>query len=84
MQQTVDALTKDQTTADVDSATILVSGSSYSFSSVAVTLGVLTVADVDVAMTAAYGSSSCYSSAADLEITEVDAVAVATICAANC
>ena len=66
--------------------TTLVSGSSYFFSAVAVTLGVQTVADADVAMTAAYGSSSCYSSVADLETTEVAMVAdvAATICAANC
>lgn len=66
--------------------TILVSGLSYFFSAVAVTLGVQTVADADVAMTAAYGLSSCYSSVADLETTEVVMVAdvAATICAANC
>lgn len=66
--------------------TTLVSGLSYFFSAVAVTLGVLTVADADVAMTAAYGLSSCYSSVADLETTEVAMVAdvAATICAANC
>ena len=67
-------------------ATTLVSGLSYFFSAVAVTLGVLTVADADVAMTAAYGLSSCYSSVADLATTEVVTVAdvAATICAANC
>lgn len=66
-------------------ATIHVSGLSYFFSAVAVTLGVLTVVDADVAMTAAYGSSSCYSSVADSETTEaVIAVDVAaTICAAS-
>ena len=71
---------------DADLATILVSGLSYFFSAVAVTLGVLTVADADVAMTAAYGSSSCYSSVAASATTEAEtAVDVdATICAANC
>ena len=66
--------------------TTLVSGSSYFFSAVAVTLGALTVADADVAMTAAYGSSSCYSSVADLETTEAEITVdvAATICAANC
>ena len=70
---------------DADLATTLVSGSSYFFSAVAVTLGVLTVADAD-AMTAAYGLSSCYSSVADLATTEVETTAdvAATICAANC
>ena len=69
---------------DVDSETILVSGSSYFFSAVVVTLGVLTV--VDVAMTAAYGLSSCYSAVADLVVLEVATTAdvAATICAANC
>ena len=69
---------------DADLATTLVSGLSYFFSAVAVTLGVLTAADV--AMTAAYGLSSCYSSVVDLETTEVamDADVDATICAANC
>lgn len=92
MQQTVDAVvnvTKDQdadVVLDSDSVTTLVSGSSYFFSAVAVTLGVQTVADADVAMTAAYGSSSCYSSVADLEATEAETTAdvAATICAANC
>ena len=74
--------------AAADLETTLVSGSSYFFSAVAVTLGVQTVADADVAMTAAYGLSSCYSSVVDLETTEVAMVAVAdvaaTICAANC
>ena len=71
---------------DADLATTLVSGSSYFFSAVAVTLGALTVADADVAMTAAYGSSSCYSSVADLETTEAEITVdvAATICAANC
>ena len=69
---------------DVDLETILVSGSSYFFSAVVVTLGVLTV--VDVAMTAAYGLSSCYSAVADLVVLEVATTAdvAATICAANC
>jgi hypothetical protein len=71
---------------DADLETTLVSGSSYFFSAVAVTLGVQTVADADVAMTAAYGSSSCYSSVADLEATEAEIAVVedATTCAANC
>ena len=68
--------------------TTLVSGLSYFFSAVAVTLGVLAVADADVAMTAAYGLSSCYSSVADSEtavvLTVADADVAATICAANC
>ena len=66
--------------------TTLVSGLSYFFSAVAVSLGVLAVADADVAMTAAYGLSSCYSSVADLEIAEAETAAdvAATICAANC
>ena len=70
MQQTVDAVvnvTKDQDVVvvlDLVSVTTLVSGSSYFFSAVAVTLGVQTVADADVAMTAAYGSSSYYSAVA--------------------
>ena len=70
---------------DADLATTLVSGSSYFFSAVAVTLGVQTVADAD-AMTVAYGLSSCYSSVADLEATEAETTAdvAATICAANC
>ena len=80
MQQTADALTKDQT--DVDAETILVSGLSYFFYAVAVILGVLAVADV--AMTAACGSSSCYSSVVVLATQEAAAVADATICAANC
>lgn len=68
----------------MDSETILVSGLSYFFSAVAVTLGVLTVADV--AMTAAYGLSSCYSAVADSVATEAETTAdvAATICAANC
>ena len=63
--------------------TILVSGSSYFFSAVAVTLGVLTVVDADVAMTAAYGLSSCYSSVVALATTEAVADVDATICAAS-
>ena len=67
-------------------ATTLVSGSSYFFSAVAVTLGVQTVVDADVAMTAAYGLSSCCSAVADSVATEAETTAdvAATICAANC
>lgn len=69
---------------DADLETTLVSGSSYFFSAVAVTLGVQTV--VDVAMTAAYGLSSCCSAVADSVATEAEITAdvAATICAANC
>ena len=66
---------------DADLETILVSGSSYFFSAVAVTLGVLTV--VDVEMTAAYGLSSCYSAVVALEATEADADVDATTTATN-
>ena len=88
MQQTVDAdanVTKDLTDVDAVLETILVSGLSYFFSSVAAVE--ITEADAD-ATTAVSGSSSCYSSAADGE-TMAEAVAVitadvaATICAAK-
>ena len=84
MQQTVDVvvLTKDQTDADVDLdldlATILVSG--LSCFSYAVEEMAADLIAVDVEMTA-YGLSSCYSSAVDVEVLEVDVVAVATIAA---
>lgn len=80
MQQTADAsVTKDQ---DADAITILVSGSSYFFYSVEITLGVQAAAVTDVVVTtAACGSSSCYSSVVASATPEVDAVAVATIAA---
>lgn len=82
MQQTADAVTKDQMDAVLDVETILVSGLSYFFYSAETTAGVLTVADADATI-AASGSSSCCSSVAALETTEAAAVADATITATN-
>jgi len=78
VQQTAVAVaeTKDQTVVDVDSETILVSGSSYFFYAVAETAGVLTA--VDAAMTACGSSSYCSAVAALAETTEIAADADAT------
>lgn len=74
MQQTADVDAKEQIMVDADLETILVSGSSYFFYSVAD--AVLTVADV--AMTAACGLSSYCSAVAVSEATEVEMDADAT------
>lgn len=92
MQQTVDAVanvTKDQDVVvvlDLASETTLVSGLSYFFCSAAATAGAETVVDADATI-AVSGSSSYSSSVADSVLAEAemvaDAVADATICAAN-
>ena len=92
MQQTVVAVvnaTKDQDAVvvlDSDLVTTLVSGSSYFFCSAAAIAGVETVVDADATI-AVSGSSSCSSAVADSVLAEAemtaDAVADATICAAN-
>ena len=92
MQQTADAdasVTKDQdadVVLDSDLVTTLVFGSSYFFCSAAEIAGAETVADADATI-AVSGSSSYSSSVADSVLAEaemvVDAVADATICAAN-
>lgn len=86
MQQTADAVanvTKDQTVVDLE--IILVSGSSYFFSSVAEITGVQDAA-MAVVMTAVSGSSYSFSSAAvtagDSDAAAVDAT-TATMTATN-
>ena len=71
----------------MDLETTLVSGSSYFFCSAAEIAGAETVVDVDATI-AVSGSSSYSSAVADLAetavvLTAADAVADATICAAN-
>ena len=92
MQQTVDAVanvTKDQDVVvvlDSDLVTTLVSGSSYFFCSAAAIAGAETVVDADATI-AVSGLLSYSSAVADSVLAEaemvVDAVADATICAAN-
>ena len=92
MQQTVDAVvnvTKDQDVVvvlDLDSETTLVSGLSYFFCSAAAIAGAETVVDADATI-AVSGLLSYSSAVADSVLAEaemvVDAVADATICAAN-
>lgn len=86
MQQTADAVaeTKDLMDVDVDLETILVSGSSYFFYSVAATAGAEIVVDADATI-AVSGLSSCCSAVADLEATEAETAAdvAATTVATN-
>lgn len=88
MQQTADAVanvTKDQMV--VDSEIILVSGLSYSFSSVVVTDAVLHAVDLDVAMTAvsglSYFSSAAAATVGDLDVATAVDVMTATMVATN-
>lgn len=78
MQQTVAvaAETKDLTDVDADLETTLVSGLSYFFYAVVVT--VLVPAAVDVAMTVAFGLSSCCSAVVALAVPEADVDATTT------
>ena len=85
MQQTADAVANVTKDLVVDSETILVSGSSYFFCSVAAIAGAETVVDADA--TIAVSGSSSYSSAvadsAETAVVLTVADVAATICAAN-